>query len=358
MADKFLDKEGLQIVADNTNLRVKIVTEIPSTPRNDMVILYNGADTTDFKKGGIYKYNGTEWESLGGNAEQVYDSTSPNAQSGKAVDMAVRKFITDNTNLVWETKTWQGLTNFAGQDVWTDGTDVYYSNGLNQYVLDRATSTWEAKTWEGDFKPFYGARVWNTENNIYYSYKSSSWDEQYVLNKSTGVWEEKTWNGLSSFSGNYVWTDGDNIYYSDGSENQYVLNESTSTWEPKTWYGLTKFGSFDIWFEGNNVYYSHNSDTFGSLQYKLNKATSTWEPKTWNGLSKFSGQFMITDGNTCYYAQSSNGYVLDITTDTWVPTEFNPDFKLSYVWHDGDNLYVSAYANQYVLHRKFNTLIK
>ena len=36
------------------------------------------------------------------------------------------------------------------------------------------------------------------------------------------TWVPKTWSGLTSLVGNYIWTDGDNIYYSN-SGTQYVL---------------------------------------------------------------------------------------------------------------------------------------
>ena len=55
------------------------------------------------------------------------------------------------------------------------------------------------------------------------------------------TWVEKSWSGLTSFSGAYIWTDGDNVYYSNGTIKQYVLNKSTSTWTAKTWSGLTSF---------------------------------------------------------------------------------------------------------------------
>ena len=42
------------------------------------------------------------------------------------------------------------------------------------------------------------------------------------------TWSTKTWNGLTSFSANNIWTDGENIYYSTGSSNHYVLNKDTS----------------------------------------------------------------------------------------------------------------------------------
>ena len=51
----------------------------------------------------------------------------------------------------------------------------------------------------------------------------------------TGELQQKAWSGgLTSFNGQYIWTDGDNIYFSNYSD-QYVLDKSTSTWSTKTW---------------------------------------------------------------------------------------------------------------------------
>lgn len=346
MADKFLDKEGLQIVADNTNLRVKIVTEVPSAPRNDMVILYNGADTTDFAKGGIYKYNGTEWESFSGSVEQVYDSTSEKAQSGKAVDMAVQQFITDNTSLVWETKTWQGLTDFYGVQVWKDGGNTYYSDGTTHRVLNRSTDTWETKTWSG-LTRFYGSGIWHDGDNLYFSEGST----QYVFNRAEDKWETKTWNGLTRFSFNTdIWTDGTDFYFSDNSR-QYILNRETSTWEPKTW-NINIAVAPDVWHDGDITYYSS-----GNSEYVLNKTTMEWEPKTWNGLpDSFVGRDIWTDGNTFYLDYR---LFLNRVTDTWEPITWNINPQRGSTWLDSGNLYSSSGSlGQYVAHRKFNTLIK
>ena len=77
---------------------------------------------------------------------------------------------------------------------------------------------------------FYGAFIWTDGDNIYYSYESN----HYVLDKSTSTWVSKTWNGIkiSKLTGDNVWTDGDNIYYSykgTSSETPYhrklVLNK-------------------------------------------------------------------------------------------------------------------------------------
>lgn len=361
MTDKFLDKEGLQIVADNTNLRVKIVTEVPLTPRNDMVILYNGTDTADFKKGGIYKYNGAEWESFGGSVEQTYDSTSPNAQSGKAVEQAVEEFIANNTSLAWEDKIWNGYGEFQGNSVWKDGDNIYRSEGTGQYVLDKSTDTWDYKTWNNlpEFG-FYPTRdMWTDGVNIYLS--QDDWDgtSQRVLNRETSTWEEKTWYGLTRFKAQQIWKEGDNIYYSLGA-NQYVLDVSTSTWEPKTWNGLTNFDGQYIWTDRDDIYYSQNTN-----HYVLNKTTDTWEPKTWYGLTTIDANMTWTDGNSLYLSDwYENDYILDRATSTWKPISWgDATIHGNDVWKDGDSMYCNVQTGQsswvsYVFHRKFNTLIR
>ena len=127
----------------------------------------------------------------------------------------------------WVEKTWNGMTSFQGSNIWTDGENIYYSCGSDQYVLDKSTSTWTPKTWNG-LTNFNGWYIWTDGDNIYYSFEYGSSSNQYVLNKSTSTWTPKTWGGFTSLFGNCIWTDGENIYFSNDS-NQYVLNKSTST---------------------------------------------------------------------------------------------------------------------------------
>ena len=58
--------------------------------------------------------------------------------------------------------------------IWTDGSDIYYSDASNQYVLDKSTSTWSAKTWSG-LTNFVGMRIWTDGSNIYYSDQSNQY---------------------------------------------------------------------------------------------------------------------------------------------------------------------------------------
>ena len=252
---------------------------------------------------------------------------------------------------VWRFKEWNNYTPYIASSVWTDGTNVYYSDGSNQYVLDKSTSTWNPKTWSG-LSSFDGYGIWTDGNNIYYSNGS----DQYVLNKDTSTWTPKTWNGFTNFYGNHVWTDGDNIYYSYGN-NEYVLNKDTSTWTQKTWIGITSLSSFRaiyIWKDDDNIYYSYNS-----AQYVLNKSTSTWTPKTWGGITSFIGQYIWTDGENYYLSRGNGGqYVLNKSTGTWTPktwVSIPNAFYGHYIWTDGENCYFSNGGVQYELESELIT---
>lgn len=197
---------------------------------------------------------------------------------------------------------------------------------------------------------FYGNYVWTDGENIYYSYGNDISYMHYVLNKSTLTWEEKTWSGIQSFVGSCIWTDGENIYYSYES-NQYVLDKSTSTWSEKTWNGLTEFTKYYIWSDGENIYYSH-----GSQQYILDKSTSTWSTKTWattlTPIVAIDGGNVWTDGENIYYNEnrpSVVSYVLDKSTSIWSEKTWNGYTSLdgSGIWTDGKNIYYSGYDQLY-----------
>ena len=208
----------------------------------------------------------------------------------------------------WEETSWNGISSFQGYNVWTDGTNIYYSYGTydssywtgddgtyGQYVLNG--DTWEDKTWNG-VNPSSGLCIWTDGTNIYYSdyiYTDSYHYVHYVLNGDT--WEEKAWNGLTSFDGSGVWSDGTSIYYSDGSTH-YVLNGDT--WEEKAWYmtdGSTGFHGGNVWTDGTNIYCS-----IGSNKYVLNGVS--WEIKNWN-IDNVGG--IWTDGKNIYTIINATG---------------------------------------------------
>ena len=277
---------------------------------------------------------------------QIHEFTKVNGvdgADGKGILKSIKPQQLPNT---WSEKTWNGYTSPSGNYIWTDGENIYYSLGINQYVLNRETSTWTSKTWNGHTS-LGGDSIWTDGENIYYSSSSN----HYVLNKETSTWTSKTWNGLTIIYGTDIWTDGENIYYSRGA-NQYVLNRETSTWSEKTWNGLTSFNGSYIWTDGENIYYSRNGG-----HYVLNRETSTWTSKTWNGYTNFNGNYIWTDGENIYYSNGSSHYVLNKATSTWSTKTWNGYTGLygSSMWTDGENIYYSSSGKQYVLNKEIST---
>jgi len=226
-------------------------------------------------------------------------------------------------------KTWNGLTSFIGEHIWTDGESIYYSYETDQYVLDKSTSTWTTKTWNG-LTSFNGANIWTDGENIYYS--SSS--DQYVLDKATSTWNAKIWNGLTSFNGANIWTDGENIYYSNTSPANYVfLSNNITLSDPivdqidtcaMTNRELTEdvgtlkmnlkatYDSAEIPFKfgidenGNYGYYKDGADTVTPFKTVVNLGSGT----TFN-VSNITGYKNFTADNfyvvcTSYYSRSNN----------------------------------------------------
>lgn len=241
-----------------------------------------------------------------------------------------------------EPKTWIGLTNFTGAQIWSDGINTYYSYNNDQYVLDKDTGTWKTKIWKG-LTSFSGQYIWEYDGNVYYSRNS----DQYVLDKSTGTWVEKAWEGLTSFVGLYIWFSASGgVFYSNGSK-QYLLNKSTGAWSKATWSGVSQPDPYYIWTDGVDTYYTKQS-----AQYVKDGSLLKWKTKKWYGVSQPLGTYVWTDGFDIYYTYDSVNYVLDKSTSTWIkktlPGSPSSIFARN-VWTDGENLYYSQSSVQYII---------
>lgn len=271
----------------------------------------------------------------GAEPERKYDMLLP-----------ISNIVNDNGTLSSE--------NIFGSNVWTDGSNIYYSAGTTQLKLNRETHQWEIMTWNG-LTNFYGAYVWTDKTNIYYSSGSS----QYVLDIATSTWSAKTWTGVSSLYGSNVWTDGSNIYYSS-STLQYVLNVATSTWSVKTWTGLTNFNGNNIWTDGSNIYHSGTSAGTAGSTYQLDKSTSTWTSKSWTNSASVNGACIWNDGVYIHYDQLFSHKYLNKATESWDdynwinwPTN-QSEFDGHNIWSDGSNTYIGNYnANTQYVFAKF-----
>ena len=310
-----------------------------------------------------------------------------------------RVVISTGGSVTWNDGT---ISSINGDNLWTDGNQIFYSSGSTQYVLSPDKKTFNS-TSSSDLTAKY---IWSDGTHIYYSYGSN----QYVLDKSTNTWISKVWNGLQSFNGDNVWTDGTHIYYSRSkigiskscrkykyatmlNEKHYILNTNTNTWELKVWNGFTDFNGKDIWTDGSNIYCSHVSK-----HYILNTLTDTWDIQTWTGLNYTSGMLSVllvgrmgidfTNNNLCQYVDGhkytrngnswstsssavpaypcteiwctdnfmycSSGVQLNPISKTWLSKTWTGDllsFDGAYIWSDGSNIFYSCGTEQYKLHQ-------
>ena len=109
---------------------------------------------------------------------------------------------------------------------------------------------------------------------------------------------------------NYLWTDGENTYYSTSSEH-LVFNKEKLAWEPKEWNNIYySFTGEGVWSDGENIYYDHYQI--------LNKETSTWEdlPTSYWNIS-FEGINVISINNNIYYIYDGDYYILNKESKIW-----------------------------------------
>lgn len=318
--------------------------------------------STKFEKNN--RYVESWWLALG-SATPMFKQTTPQYIGELTKAPASINDIPKGLPVTWDTEIWSGLSSFSGRKVWTDGTDIYYSDYNSHYKLNRLTKTWQSVSFVG--YRFYGLQVWHNGTNTYLSVKSSTYVDpiQAIFDKTTKSWKSITWNGLTDFDGTNIWHDGTNTYYStydiSGTTTHYVLDSATNTWNIKTWNGLTEFTATYIWSDGTNTYYSayqkmRENQTI-SEQYILDRETSTWNPMEWEGLLTMNGNNIWTDNENIYYSEyqpdGTGGfiqmnYILNKGLNSW-SQKYWDGVRIhngNDIWHDGNNIYYSAGTTQ------------
>jgi len=58
---KYAGMEAINRIADYVNAKLTFVSTMPESPDIDTMVLYVGADTSAYKQGGVYRYDGTNW---------------------------------------------------------------------------------------------------------------------------------------------------------------------------------------------------------------------------------------------------------------------------------------------------------
>ena len=79
-----------------------------------------------------------------------------------------------------------------------------------------------------------------------------------VLNKSTLTWGSNITVASTNVNSYYYWTDGTNVYYSNGST-QKIWDKTNRNWVNKTWTGLTSFNGNEVFFYNDEIYVRSNA---------------------------------------------------------------------------------------------------
>lgn len=111
--------------------------------------------------------------------------------------------VLDQTTLTWGSEITVTSTNSNAYYYWTDGTDVYYSNGTTQRVWNKTSKNWSSKTWSG-LNNFNGNEVFVYNGEIYARFQTGTYAFTQLVN---GAWSGTRTNplGNSNFRGARMW---------------------------------------------------------------------------------------------------------------------------------------------------------
>jgi len=220
---------------------------------------------------------------------------------------------------------------------------------------------WVPKTWNNLPESFSPSYIWTDGNDIYYSNNNRSTDQQYKLNRSASRWDSVYWGGTKRINGAMVWKDtSGNTYHSKKNLNQLQL--LNGSWTNKTWSGAeTDFDGDGIWTDGDTIYLSY-SDYPNYRHRILDESTSTWSNKKfYPGFYKFTGDSVWTDGDNTYWSgmvsSSYQHYVFDKTNIAWVSKTWQgyTSFSGTSIWNDNEHIYLSSGSNHYELDKASST---
>lgn len=219
-------------------------------------------------------------------------------------------YYSDTTkNLKLVSNTWVNISTFNeaidGQDVWTDGTNVYYSQGTGQqYIFDTNTETWNNMEWQG-YQDIYGQMIWIRSGEIFFSNGA----DNFKLNGN--LWELfEDFTSEQPINGNQVYSDGESYYYSNTDINMYL---EYYTWVIKP--TDQQIDGNNVWTDGTNLYYSEQG-----IQLRYNQAQNTWEEQIWDGFIPTLAQEIWTDGTNIYYSEGTEQWILKEETTTYTIT--------------------------------------
>ena len=245
----------------------------------------------------------------------------------------------------WVPVTWNGLTDFDGKYIWSDGTNTYYSSGSSQYVLDKSNNTWLTKTWSGASVKLDGRFIWYNPYSNDWIYSNGS----IHLALSGSTWETteftQTGGGAASFTGSTIWYNGpqnSRRAYRAGGANYRLL-------DARIWY-LMKSTDWPS-MRTDYLWYPHDFDTEGKTYYSRSATgyqgvieNETYSSISWS-VKPYQGAYVWTSASHTYYSYNNKNYVLNDEKTSWLLTYLpglnGVSLDASHIWHDGSITYYS-----------------
>lgn len=309
---------------NNAKLAIRNTLNIPNTDKLDTYGFYLDGINSPFSPPKIVAKDYSTYSDL----YRLQDAKN-NLKEGlkdNGVDVSDNALIDTYNSLIsqcrvpTETLSWADKTrielpvigsNFDRKKLWTNGIDIFYSGGSStQYVLVyneyNDSYHWETISWVRDNNIFTSAidgnYIWTDGTDIYFS--------KDVQLRYTGDnhWETVTFN--VAIQGDSIWTDGTNIYFSN-KDKQFIFDKETKQWSAMTWNGLTSFYGYYVWTDGTDIY--HN--TSPTVTFMLDRSTNTWSSVAIRGGA--AGNSIMTDGKNIYGGSTSFQKIFNKTTKTW-----------------------------------------
>ena len=204
------ENDNLTEENDNLNQEVGELNKVVSDLQDTMDNLDEHAAVATYKVNGevwriqiVQKNKEFELPVLDDTDTQVFNGWKKNGEGAPvktSIINAHTEFVASMVNKDWVKVNWYGLNNFDAQNIWTDGTDYYYSSGKMHFKKDAANNAWEQVTWSG-LTDFEGQDVWNYNGKTYYSYAKLDTSptppvatiKNYVLDTANNTWVDTGW---------------------------------------------------------------------------------------------------------------------------------------------------------------------
>ena len=248
---------------------------------------------------------------------------------------------------------------FNGRQVWhdVDGNTYGELQGGNPMIYDPENRSWSLVSW--NYTPYRGHHFYECiftiemgDNDKY----TLCADNNKVYMLTNGDWTELSMQGdYTPFLGNRVWTftyENSKIPVMSNGTIDLMIN-GPYCYDVSSEFNIHVDGRYVWTFEatGGDVrtFYS-NGQTNYELIIDLETGSISWESIMFTGIDELYGNKIVRCGENYYYVNGPYMYIFREYTMSWDTIELREEFDESdgyNVWHDGEHTYYSYDTQQY-----------